>query len=73
MAFLVPKLILLFCCVGGFLLNSFAILPTESLIEFVINFDKISFLGVCFMFMYLFVYVIVKVMIWGSDLFCLHM
>ena len=54
MAVLVSKLMLLLCCVGGFLLNSFAIVPTGSQIVFVINFIKVLFLDVCFVFMYVF-------------------
>ena len=58
-AVLVPKQMLLSSCAGGFLLNSFAI-PQGVWIVFVINFVKMLFPGVCFVFMYLFVYVILK-------------
>ena len=60
MAVLVPKRMLLFCCVGSFLLNSFAMAPQNKVrIMFVITLSRCSF-QVFFVFMYLFVYVIVK-------------
>ena len=40
-------------------------MPTGFRIVYVINFVKKLFSGVCFVFIYLFVYAIVKVMIWG--------
>ena len=59
MAVLVPKLMLLFCCVGGFWLDSFVMVPTRSRIVFVVNFVTMLFFCVCFVFIYLFVYAIV--------------
>ena len=58
---LVPKRMLLFCCVCGFWLDSFSMVPhREVWIVFVINFVKMLFPGICLVLMYLFVYVIVK-------------
>ena len=72
LAVLVLKQIFQFCCVGDFLLNSFAMMPHRVYgLRFVINFEKMLFPGVCFVFMYFFVYVVVKNNDLWSDLFCL--
>ena len=60
MAVLVPKQMLLFCYVGFFLLDSFAMLPTGSVDWVSDQFVKMLFPSVCSVFMHLFVYVIVE-------------
>ena len=61
MAVVVPKRMLLICCVGGFLLDCFAMVHHRRCgCVFVINFVEILFSDLCFVFVYLFIYVIVK-------------
>ena len=60
MGVLVLIQMLLFCCVGCFLLDNFAMVPTESVDCICHQFYPDLFPSVYFVFVYLFVYVIAK-------------